>query len=183
VFITFEQQSQHIFADELRAIMQAPWASVTVDDPETFLAEVLADPTHACYAATVAKLRDICVLWTPEARSATFSPRWETQGEQRHLLVDLVKRATTKGRHQVVDQLVTAPPSLNAAYLVACALTWQERQASLEIPTMVALQPAIQSALASGETDHADLHAVLKRLLALPGVASDRLPDEAPGDI
>lgn len=116
-------------------------------------------PLTAEIAATDETIRNCIAPFYPEAATATFK-REEADGVTR---IRMVKSAGTKGCG-VVQQLQQSKECLNPALALSWQLKQLERQTSIEIETLIGLQPQINHAIAIGHEWELSVQTSLDRL-------------------
>ncbi len=113
------------------------------------------------------RLRNALKPFYPEMANAEI--RRETKDDG--LIVTVVKRAGPKGAG-ILPALLAAPEHLNPALDLAWQLEHREIAASLELTELLALQPAIEQAIAAGEAEVKQIEItlrILKKALPVPG--------------
>lgn len=101
-------------------------------------------PLTAEVAATDEIIRNALALYYPEAATTSFK-RELLDGVTR---ISMIKRAGTKGCG-VIEQLQESESYLNPALAMSWQLKQLERQTSIEIETLIELQPQIDKAIAN----------------------------------
>jgi hypothetical protein len=170
--VTFEGQAHPLSLADLREVLRSAWPE-QVADVHQFLYDTLTQPSHPQAIATVAVLRRVFGLLTPEAESGVFRPRWADAAHS-ELLIDLEKRATTKGA--LFLSLLAEPDSIQPAYAIACALTWYERQHPLTFTDLLRLQPVLRRVVEEARADLDATQAIVERLTHGAGEAGLYLP-------
>jgi hypothetical protein len=158
--VTFEGQSHTLSIADLREVMQFAWPE-PVEDVHQELYDALSQPTHPRAQATLAVLRRVFSLLTPEADSGTFRPRWADEAHS-ELIIDIEKRATTKGA--LFAALLKEEETVDLSYLMACYLTWRERQSMLSFAEILRLQPLLVRLVEQGCADLAAGQGFIERL-------------------
>lgn len=110
-------------------------------------------------AATDETIRNCLAPYYPEALTATFK-REDADGVTR---IRMVKSAGTKGGN-LIQKLQASESCLNPALSCSWQLKQLERQNSIEIETLIELQPQIDDAIAKGSDWELSVQTSLERL-------------------
>lgn len=116
-------------------------------------------PLSAEIAATDETIRNCLAPFYPEAATASFK-RELSDGVTR---IRMVKSAGTKGSN-VIQKLQQGEECLNPALALSWQLKQLERQNSIEIETLVELQPQIDDAIATASEWELSVQTSLDRL-------------------
>lgn len=116
-------------------------------------------PLSAEVAGTDETIRNCLAPYYPEALTATFK-REDADGVTR---ICMVKSAGTKGSN-VIQKLQQGEECLNPALALSWQLKQLERQNSIEIETLIELQPEINHAIAIGRNWELSVETSLDRL-------------------
>lgn len=117
-------------------------------------------------------LLEFVATFSPQLANATIS----TKKEEGLLVVTLVKRAGTKGNTaKLVAALTNAPEYINPALSLAWGLKKQEVAGSLDLDTLLTMQPAIEEALTQGQAEVRLVEKALARLQAAQPQAASQI--------